>query len=423
MRLSERRITRLIAPAALLLVVLASACSDGDAPTVVTPPGTGGSDPSGPSQVTDATLGYDGDAVLAWTAPSDDDGVASYDIRYSYSFPLLWDVSLRVDDPPAPATPGESQSYRILDPLRGRDLYAAIRSVDEEGHLSKISSVAHARIPGYVVELDCRNAISGAPVAGLDVTVTARHVHAHVTDTQGRAVQDDLTAGVVNVAVRPGASGIPYHYINDPFELDGNRTIHYAMIPYQPTERGVFDSVLHLFMAAANLTSQHSVFKKWHRIPVPVYMPEYVNDNGVDYAQAGRQAAEHWEQRTGIDLWEFVDNPPDTGVVFVYRTKAEMGVQLGYTVHINGPDGYPVANEVNIVDNYGTQGPLLKTMLHEFGHTIRLYHLPSGYLMYAGQPLPDDVTDDEVLAVQLYTAMPNGIDIGVYDESVPAEAP
>ena len=39
--------------------------------------------------------------------------------------------------------------------------------------------------------------------------------------------------------------------------------------------------------------------------------------------------------------------------------------------------------------------------------------------MYGGQPLPADITDDEVLAVQLHTALPNGIDMVIYDESAP----
>jgi hypothetical protein len=102
-----------------------------------------------------------------------------------------------------------------------------------------------------------------------------------------------------------------------------------------------------------------------------------------------------------------------------FKTRAEMTPQVGITSHENDADGYPLNDEVDIVDDFGGYTPLHTTILHELGHTIRLGHLASGYLMFAGQPLPPDPTPDEVRVVQLYTALPNGLDISIYDEVDP----
>ena len=55
-------------------------------------------------------------------------------------------------------------------------------------------------------------------------------------------------------------------------------------------------------------------------------------------------------------------------------------------------------------------------MLHEIGHTIRLHHLPAGFLMFAGQPLPDDPTSDEVWTVRVLNGIPDHSDLSIYRE-------
>jgi hypothetical protein len=39
--------------------------------------------------------------------------------------------------------------------------------------------------------------------------------------------------------------------------------------------------------------------------------------------------------------------------------------------------------------------------------------------MFGGQPLPPDPTPDEAAVVRLYTALPNGLDISIYDIADP----
>jgi hypothetical protein len=408
-----------------LIAVVLYGCTE-DEPALVSPRKTiEGNDTTPPAQIVDPVLTYPvigGDVVLTWTAPADNNRVDAYDIRYSYSFPLDWEVSLRAEGPPQPAEAGTEQSYLIEAPRRGRDLYAAIRSVDATGNSSPVSNVAHVRVTGHTLSASCVEVIGGDPIEGIDAVVTARHVHSHTSGPDGNFAQGDLTAGTVNVALRYGSSGVLYHAINHPFDLTGDRSVLYKMVPFQETTMGVFPTALGLFKAAADITPQRSVFKKWHSIPVPLHMPDYVNEFGIDYGAVGKAAAERWELRTGIDLWEFVDAPADTGVFFLYKTREQMGIQVGITKHFNGRDGFPIGNEVNIVNDFKDSAPLRITMLHELGHTIRLAHLPRGYLMFGGQPLPSDITDDEVLAVQLYTALPNNLETSIYDHNVPQSA-
>ena len=96
-----------------------------------------------------------------------------------------------------------------------------------------------------------------------------------------------------------------------------------------------------------------------------------------------------------------------------------MGIQNGITVHYDDDDGFPERDVVQILDAFIDETKLHQVLLHELGHTIRLNHLPAGFIMYAGQPLPNDITNDEVLCVQLHTALPNGINLGIYEVASP----
>jgi hypothetical protein len=57
--------------------------------------------------------------------------------------------------------------------------------------------------------------------------------------------------------------------------------------------------------------------------------------------------------------------------------------------------------------------------MHELGHTIPLVHLPAGFIMFGSQPLPPDISDDEVTMVKLFLALPNGTNLDNYDSPLP----
>jgi hypothetical protein len=385
-----------------------------------------GGDRVPPQGIVDLGLAYPtvgGSAVLTWTAPRDDDErdtVARYEIRYAYSAPFDWEISLLAPDPPDPVKEGENQRYELAEPLRGCDLYAAIRSYDADGNVSPISGVASVHVDGYNLEGWCKDAVSGEPLEGLDVEIIDRHVHLLNTDAQGRYRLTDLTTGVVNVTLRSGATGKNYHNYSYTFEPSGDTSLEHPMIEYVPTENPVGRNILELFLrGAGGLTNRDPLLKKWQSYPVAVYVPPLVNAHGLDYEDFCKRAAEYWNDKTGLDVFVLVDMPPDVGVTMAFKTPAEMGIQNGITHHGNDAEGFPWKSDIDLVDTFADPDKLWSVALHELGHAIRIRHLPEGYLMYAGQPLPTTITNDEVKVVQLYLILPNEYDVTVYDPSKP----
>lgn len=419
----DRSKTRIFAAAVVFLIACSSSDTTGPDPDSGK---TGGNDRVPPQKIVDLALTYPevgGSAVFTWTAPRDDDErntVDRYEIRYTYSASFDWDISLLAPDPPAPEREGENQRYELTEPLRGRDLYAAIRSYDADGNASPISSVAAVHIDGYDLEGWCRDALSGESLEGLDVEITERHVHSLDTDSQGRYRLTDLTSGVVNVTLRSGAAGRTFHNYGYTFEPAENTSLEHLLVEFVPTENPVGRSVLQLFLTGAGgITNRDPILKKWRSFPVAVYVPPFVNIHGLDYEDSCKRAAEHWNQKTGLDIFVLVDAPPEVGVTTAFKTPEEMGIHNGITHHENDSEGFPWKSDIDLVDTFADPDKLWSVALHEFGHAIRLRHLPEGYLMYAGQPLPMTVTGDEVKIVQLYLALPNAYDVSVYDSSEP----
>jgi hypothetical protein len=407
----------------LLVVVLVVACSESDPTTPEEIDDTRKSEDRTPPQtIDDPELTYPatgGGAYLTWTAPADDDAVDSYEIRYSYSFPLSWDISVPVDDPPAPAQQGESQQYEFLAPWRGRDLYAAIRSFDDTGNASLISPVAHAHIDGFSLAGLCVDAITRSPLEGLAVEITERRVHTLSSGSDGRYQQDDLTAGVVNVSLRSGTSGTVYHNYDCTITLAVDTLLEHAMVEYIPAEIPAGNNILRLFFQAVGMPVT-TVFKKWRSYPLAVYVPPYVNEFGFDYEDYCKQAALLWNERTGLDIFVLVDTPATSTTEFKFRSPEDMAPHNGLTHHENDADGFPLRSDIDIVNSLRSSDELLSIALHELGHTIRFRHLPiRGFLMYAGQPLPTTVTNDEVKMTQLYLALANELDLTVYDDEPP----
>jgi len=408
---------------ALALFVLGgwTACSDD-------PAGPGGTSDAAdrvpPEQIETPALSYPtagGNAVLTWTAPRDDvrDAVSRYEIRYGYSSPILWDISPIAPDPPVPARSGEPERYEFTDPLEGRDLYAAIRSFDDAGNASAISSSAHVHIDGYEIRGQCRDALTGAALADLDVTVTDRRVHETRTDVEGRFALEDLCSGRVNVSLRSGENGSWFHEFDLAFDLSSDVSQTFVMIEYVPAELAGTDNIFRLLLQAAGISGQKPRLKKWHSYPIPVYVPPFVNVHGIDYEDICKRCVAQWNSRTGEEIFELVATPPAVGVTLSFKTRAQMDDQNGITHHTNDDEGFPIRSDVDIIDEFQSEAKLWTIALHELGHTIRLAHLPHGYLMYAGQPLPLDVTEDEAKLVRLYIALPNDFDPSPYDPSDP----
>lgn len=407
------------------IAILAWSC-DSDDP-VAPPPDDDNptlTDTTPPESVSDLALSVDPvthDVRFTWTAPRDDaehNRVAQYQIRYSYAFPMDWSTAQAVADPPVPMAEGATQEYAVAGVSRGRDFYAAIRTIDEAGHRSEMSSVAHVRVPGFSFDAHCIDAMSQMPVAGIDVHIIERHAHHFVTGSDGRVEVNDIAEGSITLRLDTGGTLATYHSLGEVFALDTDRSAIYSMIEFVPTEQAPYENVLELLIES--ITSFEPVLKKWRSLPVALYAPAFVNVNGIDYADIARNAAARWNEAIGVTLFAAVDTSPAIGVYMEFLPAEQMGGQLGITSYTSDAEGYPVRDRIRIIDAYVDPNQLYRVMLHELGHTIRMGHLNNPtYIMFASQPLPNDISNDEIRAVQLRTALPNGIDLGIYGAPTP----
>lgn len=405
----------------LILPAAFSACSD-ESTGPTTPGGDAGRTP--PARILDAQLTWpsgSGGATLTWTAPADNSGgtVDRYEIRYSHSAPMDWELSRKVADPPPPAPAGEPQRYEFTNPAAGRDLYAAIRSFDGADNASPVSPVAGVHVTGYTVTGRCYEPLSGGPVEGIEVSVTSSRVVTVHTAADGRYSLEDLAGGTAHVSVRSGNSGRVFHDYDLTVDLAADAAFDHPVVLYAAAENPLGHNILKLCVSAALGTSLDGRLKKWAAYPVDVYVPPFVNGLGVDYGDCGKRAALRWNDKTGLNVFNVVDSPPANGIELEFLPREQIAPHNGLADIEPDDNGFPVSATISIIDDLG-EAELWTIALHELGHAIHIGHLPRGYLMYAGQPLPDDITEDEVRMIQLFLALPNDLDLGVYDPSAPA---
>ena len=400
--------------------MLGAACEDD-----VSAPRPGGPDRFPPHPVLDLTLAYRGatdEVEFTWTAPRDDlarDRVGRYEIRIAYAEPFAWDRSAETPSSPDPLTAGSPQLYTFTDATRGRDLYAAVRAYDLAGNESPLSNIAHVRVPGVTFAATCVEAVSQTPVPGLAVQVTSRSSQRLTTDSAGRVSLSDITEGTIGVRIERGDAAGFYHSLTDAFVIDDDRSVAYPMIEYARPGSPLYDSVLEILLDAMVSAGAGKTVKRWADYPIAWYAADFVNSNGLDYRAITERAASRWNERTGMEIFVAAAAAPAVGVVVQFLPRSVMGIQNGITEHSNDADGHPKLDRIKIVDDFSNEQQLYSIMMHEFGHTIRLSHLPGGFIMYGGQPLPADITGDEVQTVRLLVSLPNDLDLDLYDPAPP----
>lgn len=385
-----------------------------------------------PAQITGLSITVSGDvAVFRWIAPHDNepgDSVAHYEIRFVYltaGTPVaFWDLAQFVVSPPQPTTPGSPQSYAFSDAEKSKTLWVGIRCYDAEGNRSPNSDLVSIRIPGIAFAGRCVDVFTGDPIEGLAVQVIAGPPVNMVTDSNGEFGIQDISPGSVAASIEQGSAATSYHNVNQVLVVYSDTTHTFAMIPVQQTTATQLQgmSVLAFLKQLTGTNSTPTLLAKWHNYPVPVYVPPFTNDNGVDYETITKSAVQRWMDRTGLALYRFVDSAPDTGVVVVYRPQGEIAPQIAFTRHRVGSDSHPIRDDIHVIDdlNPANENFLYRVMMHEFGHTVRFGHVSDNvFIMFYGQPLPQDISDDEITALLLHHALPTRVDMAIYDEAYP----
>ncbi|HKW15257.1 MAG TPA: hypothetical protein VJS69_12290 [Candidatus Krumholzibacteria bacterium] len=415
------RFRSLVVAMAALAAVSVIACG-GDGSTPVTPPPAGG-DTSPPESVLDLTLAFDPQTsalVFAWTAPRDDARharVDHYDVRYSEAFPFDWNRATSLADPPLPADPGVGQQMTLPSPPRRRDYYASVRAVDAAGNMAPVGAVAHARAPGYSLDLTCTDTYTGAPIAGMYAIITTESTRHFVTQNDGHITIADVGSNTASIALTTGTTATVYHSYNDAFPSTADVSQVIAMIPFQQPQTALFPTVLALLKTGNYSVGAVHTIKRWHSYPVLFYARDFVNANGLDYRALLQQAADRWNTRLGFQMFATTDADPATGILVEFLPRSAMGITNGITNYSNDADGYPAHDHISLVDDLADGQTLYTIFMHELGHTIPLGHLPPGFIMQSNAPLPNDITDDEVTMVKLLLALPNGTVLDHYDQT------
>ncbi|MCZ6765343.1 MAG: hypothetical protein O7D32_00285 [bacterium] len=412
-------------------LTLTLGCGTTDTPTDLgsqTPKG----DVSGPVQAEGLRVSYQGSSnsiSFAWSAPYDDSAeekVSRYEIRYAFSrgeAPVdFWLRGALFVNPPDPEDPGNLQSITISDPQRGRNIYVGIMSFDEAENPSAPSELANIWIPGYEMAGLCIDALTGLPVEGLRVTVIAGQSYSLKTNSDGVFKLMNLVPGGMNIEILTADIGPPYHRLSQSMVLAGDIERTFFMIQYQKPESNKLQNttILQVFKGIELSFGPGSIFATWLVRPVPLYVPPHVSSGGVDYAAQTQAAVDRWESRTGTDLFTVVSSPPTVGITVSYKTRASMGLLLAVTNHTRAPDRHPILDEIDIVNDIADADLVFRIMMHELGHTIQWGHLNwPEFIMYGGQPLPGDISNDEVVLTKLHAALPSRLNMSIYDTSVP----
>jgi hypothetical protein len=415
----------LIAIIAASVALLALACGD-DNPASTPPPGNA-TDTTLPGPVSSLVLTYDNAAdsvVFRWLAPRDDDAherVDHYEIRYTRAFPFDWAQAESAVDPPPPLKPGSMQEYALARPSTAVDMYGSIRAVDAAGNMSPVGTVAHVRVPGFSIQITCVDALSGAPIAGLDAVIqTSAGQEIMTTDAAGIVGVVEFNGGALSVALTTGSASTPYHMFHGSFVISDDTSLRIPMIPFQEPQSTLYVSILALLKDGLFSPGGGHVIRRWHSYPVAIYARDFVNTDSLDYHALLQQGADRWNTKLGFQMFTATDADPSTGILAEFLPRSTMGTVTAITEYSPDVNGYPVHDRIRIVDDLSDGQRVYEIFMHELGHTIPLLHLPAGFIMQGSSPLPPDITDDEVVMVKLLLALPNGTDLDDYDPAPPA---
>lgn len=125
-----------------------------------------------PSRVNDLFVAFttSNTAMLGWTAPEDDgEAVAAYDLRWSAEpiFLSNFDVANRAAGAIVPGVPGSAERFEVVGLAPGATHYFALRSRDEWGNVSPLSSIVSAiTLAAPIVDSEIAPFVATLPTGG-----------------------------------------------------------------------------------------------------------------------------------------------------------------------------------------------------------------------------------------------------------------
>ncbi|MFO7608372.1 MAG: hypothetical protein R6X35_04135 [Candidatus Krumholzibacteriia bacterium] len=408
--------------------------------------------PPAVSGLTAAPGNAPGHAVLAWDGPAGSVlPLTAFEVRYGRVGPPT-EASWATDPDPGglPWTAQTSRFSRVyttagtgLEP--GQEVWFAVRARNDRGQLSPLGPAAALRLPGQWWLEGTLTGPDGTPLAGIPVRDT-RRLHATVSGADGAyrlGPYFDQDSVVVEAGTGPDAPADAAWHVarSESLAADGSRRRDFLLIPRLGSAPGCFVFDSHFMWYLRTMTKTRVVYPRrpdlrlyrWAEYPLPVHVPAWTSPEGVDYGACVRDAIALWNEALGETFLLLVDDPGAARVRWRYDLD---GINYG-VVELDQPgDGEYVMGELvpelvsvrltALVPNAETCTELA---IHELGHVLGLLdHAFCNTVPYAMYVTATGILDrgreqaihpDELRAVRLIRALPNGWDMGVYPLDVP----
>jgi hypothetical protein len=362
-----------------------------------------------------------GELQVQWIAVGDDsmDGFASsYRVRTA-PIPIIdeesWSTASERSGSPAPAPPGTVQAMTIRGLKPATFVYVAVRAVDDYGNLSPLANTLSAWTKGNEVRGIVRDAITEAPVPGLQVQLLSVK---DTTDVDGRFALTELPdgSGLIDITDENVlySYGAYFDIRTTSYQVHHGDSLKFWMIPNVQIQSTMYPSYLSFVKQMNRLGSSYTEMVRTWNFPVDVYIPERQNE-GLDYKQEIINVCHEWESLTGLTLFNIVDTKPTVGIYFEYDSSLDRDYYLLVGV---GNNQLPVLGVVRLRTLFTASNIQLfhTTVAHELGHALGMEHsIDPIHLMVGGRvPAVTHATQDEIWLARTMVLLGRGQLLGWY---------
>jgi len=130
-------------------------------------------------------------------------------------------------------------------------------------------------------------------------------------------------------------------------------------------------------MLQTNLRPNLNLYK-WEEYPIPVYVPPFVNEHGLDFETLCRETIDFWNLVMGEEYLYLVDTVEESRIEFYFGNE---GIQYTGRTLLSEPsdqlyglgDVIPEKMKVYIWDQLSDSQDVQETSMHELGHALGLF--------------------------------------------------
>jgi hypothetical protein len=259
-----------------------------------------------------------------------------------------------------------------------------------------------------------RDAMSEDPIPNVTVRLLSS---IDTTDVDGSFRLTELPAGFGQLFFwdeEIGAEfGDYFDVIYQPFEIKENGHVNMWLLPNTDLDTDDYANFLEFFYEMTRIDgAAEDVLGTWD-IPCRVYVPPLVTNN-LDYEQTITDIFQEWEDLIEVDLFEFVDAVPDTGV-YVYYLPNDVSSEH-FMVTSADENGVPIQGKISLRTVYAdtTLATFQVIVRHEVGHALGMNHSTDPWhIMVGGRwPIADRQSPDEIKVGRAMYRVPRYSNLG-----------